>query len=148
MNRKSATHVHFSHSGRLFVIAIIFTYSETKSNEEASTTPRDPLHTVPWQLSTAEENEGEDGEPQTGDKGVGEAPLSPTPDEPLHLGMLPYGVLQEIALLLDRETLHEVALTSHSLRELAASVLKKKGLVETRWKRVDGKWAEDGRVRE
>lgn len=114
----------------------------SKEESKSPSMPQDPLNTVPWQLE--EQPEDQEGEGQVQDENP--PPLSPLPDEPEGLTSLPYSILQEIGLNLDRETLHELALTSHYLRQVAASLLRKKGLVETRWKREDGKWMENGRI--
>ncbi|XP_030841372.1 uncharacterized protein LOC115924009 [Strongylocentrotus purpuratus] len=132
------------------------TDSAGKKDEDAKSSstpkPQDPLHTVPWQLrDQGMEGEGEqDGEDETAPP-LSPPPLSPPPvlpslDESVQLSLLPYGILQEIGLHLDRESLHELALTSLFFREVAASLLRKKGLVETRWKKEDDKWMEDGKI--
>ncbi|XP_041477521.1 uncharacterized protein LOC121425513 [Lytechinus variegatus] len=125
---------------------------ETSDEKPSSVHKRgDPLHTVPWQLLRDEgQEEGElEGEEDiaTSLTPVSPSPVSPAPDdEHLHLSLMPYRILQEIGLHLDRESLNELALTSHFFRDVAASLLRKKGLVETRWKKVDNKWIEDGKV--
>ncbi|XP_072177528.1 uncharacterized protein [Diadema setosum] len=125
--------------------------SSSAANKKEAHAKWDPLHTVPWQLRRDDEeaeteNEGETPLSPTSPAPLSPAPFSPLPEESLNLCQLPYGILQQISLYLNRETLHELALVSHFMRQVAASLLKKKGLVETKWKKVDGKWAEDGKI--